>query len=296
MATDTLPLNSTTTRKMRHYVTLLKFRLSALVVFSGAFGYLLANQASLDGWMFGGFLLGSFLITGSANTINQIIERDLDKLMKRTAARPLPTGNLSVAEAAVYAALLGVIGVGLIIYCSNLLAGMLGLLSLVLYAFVYTPLKQRSPIAVLVGAFPGALPPLIGWAAAANDLSAGAWAIFAVQFFWQFPHFWAIAWVADEDYRRAGFKMLPFGGEKDFRTAFQMMIYTLVLLPLGILPAYLHVTGVASAIVASIAAALFLLQTFELLEKGTDKAALRIMFSSFLYLPTVQIAFLLDKI
>ena len=149
---------------------------------------------------------------------------------------------------------------------------------------------------MLVGAFPGALPPLLGWVAATGAISQEALVIFGIQFIWQFPHFWAIAWVADEDYRRAGFKLLPSGGGKDFRTAVQIMTYTLFLIPLGLLPLKLGITGIDSAIVVTICGVLFLGQTFRLMVDGSRRAALHIMFSSFIYLPVVQIAYLLDKV
>jgi heme o synthase len=167
---------------------------------------------------------------------------------------------------------------------------------MILYGFVYTPLKRKGPIAVLVGAFPGAFPPMIGWVAATNHFGWEPGILFAIQFFWQFPHFWAIAWVLDEDYKKAGFKLLPPRGGKDLNTAIQMMINTLFLLPLGWIPYQMGMTGINSALVAMICGILFLAQTFHLMRKCTDKTALQLMFGSFLYLPIVQIAFLLDKI
>ena len=282
--------------KIKQYLMLLKFRLSSLVVFSGAFGYLLADTSNFNWISFTAFCLGSFLITGSANTINQIIERDLDKLMRRTANRPLPTGALSLQGASIYAVLLAIAGVGIIITFVNTFSALLGLFSLILYAFIYTPLKQKTSASVFVGAFPGAFPPLIGWVAATGSIGIEALVIFAIQFIWQFPHFWAIAWVADDDYKRAGFKMLPSGGNKDSNAAFSIMTYTLFLIPLGMLPMQFGITGVTSAIVATICGILFLLQSFYLIRKPDDKAALNIMFGSFFYLPIVQITYLLDKL
>jgi protoheme IX farnesyltransferase len=167
---------------------------------------------------------------------------------------------------------------------------------MILYVFVYTPLKRVGPIAVFVGAIPGAMPPLLGWTAATGAISYEALIIFGIQFVWQFPHFWAIAWVSDEDYKKAGFKLLPSGGGKDLHTAIQIMIYTLFLLPLGLLPSYFGLTGLNSGIVATICGVLFLAQTFSLMRDGSRKSALKIMFGSFLYLPIVQIAYLLDKV
>jgi protoheme IX farnesyltransferase len=170
------------------------------------------------------------------------------------------------------------------------------MLSMVLYSFVYTPLKRVGPIAVFVGAIPGALPPLLGWVAATGQITYEAMIIFGIQFIWQFPHFWAIAWLADEDYQKAGFKLLPAKGKKDMRTAINIMIYTLFLLPLGLLPARFEVAGINSAIIATICGVLFLVQTFGLMRDNSRKSALRIMYGSFLYLPIVQIAYLIDKV
>ncbi len=293
LTTTTFPLSRAA--KIKQFAVMLKVRLSLLVVFSGAFGFSLATPTdqSIDYLKLWWLCVSSFMITGSANIINQIIEKDYDKLMKRTAFRPLPTGLISVQEAGVFAFLLGIIGFGLLFFLVNPLSAALSLLSLILYAFVYTPLKRISPICVFVGAFPGALPPLIGWAAQSEQVGLEAFIIFAIQFIWQFPHFWAIAWVAHEDYTNAGFKMLP--GEKNVNTAFQIMIYTLFLIPLGLLPSQFGIAGFTSAIVATCLGVLFLAQTFYLLRTGTNKAALQMMFGSFIYLPVVQIAYLLDK-
>lgn len=275
---------------------LLKFRLSFLVAFSCGFGYVLASQGVLDWSRLLIICFGGFLISGASITINQIIEKDLDKLMSRTKSRPLPTGRVSVNEAIIFSVLVGAAGLFLLSLYTNLLTTLLALVSMVLYSFVYTPLKRVGPVAVFVGAIPGALPPLLGWTAATGVVSHEALIIFGIQFIWQFPHFWAIAWVADEDYKKAGFKLLPSGGQKDLRTAVQIMIYTLFLIPLGLLPAKFGMTGIDSAIVVTICGVLFLSQTFSLMIRGTRSSAMRIMFGSFLYLPIVQIAFLLDKL
>jgi protoheme IX farnesyltransferase len=281
--------------KVKAYFELLKFRLSALVAFSCAFGYVLAspqlNWINLM-WVF----FGGFMLSGASVTVNQIIEKDLDKLMTRTQNRPLPTGRLSVNEALYFSVVCFLIGVVVLYLTTNLLTTSLSILSMVLYSFIYTPLKRVGPIAVFVGAIPGALPPLLGWTAATGSISHEALIIFGIQFIWQFPHFWAIAWVADDDYKKAGFKLLPSGGQRDFNTAIQIVIYTLFLIPLGLLPAKFGITGINSAIVATVCGVLFLAQTFYLLKEGDRNAALRIMFGSFLYLPIVQIAYLMDKV
>jgi protoheme IX farnesyltransferase len=281
--------------KAKAYWELLKFRLSFLVAFSCAFGFVLATPR-VDWFILTMVFVGGFLLSGSSVIVNQVIEKDLDKLMTRTMSRPLPTNRVTVNEAILVSAFCFIAGVGLLMNYTNPLTTALSILSMVLYSFVYTPLKRVGPIAVFVGAIPGALPPLLGWTAATGVISHEALIIFGIQFIWQFPHFWAIAWVADEDYKKAGFKLLPSSGEKDLNTAVQIMIYTMCLIPLGMLPATFGITGVNSAIVATICGVLFFAQTFSLMKSGDRKAALKIMFGSFLYLPIVQIAYLLDKV
>lgn len=283
--------------RAKAYYELLKFRLSALVTFSAVFGFILGDSGSSFGWSsFLGLALGGFLISGASGAANEIMERDLDKLMKRTKNRPLPLQIISLTEAYWFTFSIAFIGLALLWIYTNPLTTWLGVLSMVLYVFVYTPLKRVGPIAVFVGAIPGAMPPLLGWTAATGAISYEALIIFGIQFIWQFPHFWAIAWVSDEDYKKAGFKLLPSGGGQDLNTAIQIMIYTLFLLPLGLLPSYFGLTGLNSGIVATVCGVLFLAQTFSLMRDCSRKSALKIMFGSFLYLPIVQIAYLLDKL
>ncbi|MDR7130414.1 protoheme IX farnesyltransferase [Algoriphagus sp. 4150] len=290
-------ISSLVVGKIKAYAELIKLRLSALVTFSAVFGYILGDRGVSFGWSgFIGLAIGGFLISGASCAANEILERDLDKLMKRTQNRPLPLKLISLQEALWVTSIVSIVGVGLLWYFTNPLTTWLGILSMVLYVFVYTPLKRVGPIAVFVGAIPGALPPLLGWTAATGSISHEALIIFGIQFIWQFPHFWAIAWVGDEDYKAAGFKLLPSGGGKDLNTAIQIMIYTLFLLPLGLLPSYFGLTGMTSGIVATVCGVLFLAQTFSLMKDCSRKSALRIMFGSFLYLPIVQIAYLLDKL
>ncbi|PWJ60160.1 protoheme IX farnesyltransferase [Dyadobacter jejuensis] len=274
---------------------LLKFRLAALIAFSGAMGYCL-GAAVIDALQLVAFVVASIAVTGAANIINQILEKDLDKLMKRTAGRPLPSGRISVDQAILWAVVLGVVSMVIFVWMFNISTALISLLSLVLYGFVYTPLKRVGPIAVFVGAIPGAFPPMIGWVAATNHFGLEPGILFAIQFFWQFPHFWAIAWVLDDDYKRAGFRLLPANGLKDSDTTLQIMIYTLFLIPVGWLPYKLGMTGINSAFIATVFGVLFLAQTFHLMRHCSDKTARQLMFGSFLYLPIVQIAFLLDKL
>jgi protoheme IX farnesyltransferase len=282
--------------KVKGYFKLFKFRLASLVVFSGGMGYMLGAKTEIVWVDMFLFALAGLLVTGSSNTINQIIEKDIDKLMSRTMNRPIPTGVISVSEALIFAIITGVSGIFLFAYYFNISSALLSLVSLLLYAFAYTPLKTRNPIAVLVGAIPGALPPMIGWVAITNQFGLEPGILFAIQFIWQFPHFWAIAWVLDDDYKKAGIKLLPSAGGRDMNTAFKIMIYTLLLIPLGFMPWLLGMTGINSALIALVCGILFLAQTFYLMKDCSRKAALQIMFGSFFYLPIVQIAYVLDKI
>jgi heme o synthase len=282
--------------KLKAYFQLTKFRLSFTVVLSSLFGYALANS-KFDNY--GNLLylgLGAFLVTASANIINQLKEKELDKLMERTKNRPLPSGRLTETEAIVFCIICGILGLAILYYVFNVRVFALSLLSLLLYGFVYTPLKRVGPIAVAVGALPGAFPPMIGWIAHTNQFGLEPGILFAIQFFWQFPHFWAIAWVLDDDYNKAGFKLLPSKGGTNLSSAIQITIYTLFLLPLCWLPYYLKMTGVNSGILATFCGILFLAQTLFLMKKQDKKSALRLMFGSFLYLPILQLLYLFDKI
>lgn len=282
--------------KISAYFELIKFRLSFLVAFSSGFGYMLAGHADFKWFTFMMFCLGAIVMSGSAITINQILEKEYDKMMKRTRNRPLPTERVTVSEAWIFSGVLLLIGSTILLNFTNELTFFLSITSFILYSFVYTPLKRVGPIAVFVGAIPGALPPLLGWVAYTGAITYEAIIIFGIQFIWQFPHFWAIAWLADDDYKKAGFKLLPGKGEKDFKTAVNIMIYTLFLLPFGLLPAKFGLTGINSAIVATVCGVLFLAQTFRLMRDNSRVSALRIMYGSFLYLPIVQIAYLIDKV
>jgi protoheme IX farnesyltransferase len=281
--------------KAKAYFELLKFRLSFLVAFSCGFGYVLGS-AAVNWTTLAMLFLGGFLLSGASVIVNQILEKDLDKVMTRTMNRPLPTHRVNVQEAIACCVVCLLAGVLILVAYTNLLTAILSVISMILYSFVYTPLKRVGPIAVFVGAIPGALPPLLGWTAATGRVSFEALIIFGIQFIWQFPHFWAIAWVADDDYKKAGFKLLPSSGQKDLNTAIQIMIYTMFLIPLGLLPATFGITGINSAIIATVCGVIFFAMTFSLMKSGDRKSALKIMFGSFLYLPIVQIAYLLDKV
>lgn len=282
--------------KLADYKQLVKFRLTSIVVFSAGMGYLLAAPAAID-WP-GLLLIGlaGFFVTGSANALNEIIEKDYDKLMKRTANRPLPTNRMSTVEALLMAGLMGVAGIFLLATQFNYLAALIGALSLLSYAFIYTPLKRISNIAVFVGAIPGALPPMIGWVAMTGSITLEAFILFSIQFLWQFPHFWAIAWVAHDDYTRAGFRLLPSEGGKTRQSAFYNIVYILFLIPVSLLPFILGFSGWISAIVIAVVGLVFLLQAYKLYTDCDNKAAKQLMFGSFVYLPVVFLALVFDKL
>lgn len=282
--------------KVNDYKQLIKFTLNITVVFSTILTYLLVPGIEFDIKMVCLLAIGGILITGAANAINQIYEKDSDKLMKRTANRPIASGRMSVTEGWLVVGVSIAVGTFILAYFFNWSAALLSLFSLFLYGFVYTPLKKVSAISVLVGAIPGAMPCLIGWVAGADNFSAGGWAFFAIQFLWQFPHFWAIAWVAHADYTRAGFKLLPNQNEPTQNTAIQAILYTLAMIPFGFLPFYLGITGQMSMWLVLAANIAMTIQCIRLYKDMDVKAARRVMFSSYIYMPVVFLVFYADKI
>ena len=217
-------------------------------------------------------------------------------MMKRTAKRPIASGRMSISEGWAFAITTGAVGIFILGNYLNWTAAGIAFLSLFLYAFIYTPLKKVSSVSVLLGAVPGALPCLIGWAAGNDDLSAGGWVLFAIQFFWQFPHFWAIAWIAHKDYSGAGFKLLPSVEGPTKYSAIQSIIYSLLLIPVGFMPYIFGVSGQWSLIIVFIANLFMVWQSVRLYREMEVKAARRVMFSSYIYLPVVLLALLIDKV
>jgi protoheme IX farnesyltransferase len=282
--------------KVKDYMLLIKFTLSLTVVFSSVLSYLLAPNVQFNLKMVLLLTLGGMLVTGSANAINQVTEKDTDALMKRTGSRPVAAGRMSVAEGWAFAIGSGVAGCVILWYFFNWQAALLSLLSLFVYSFIYTPLKKVSAISVLVGAFPGAFPCLIGWVAGAGAFTAGGWVLFAIQFLWQFPHFWAIAWVAYNDYNKAGFKLLPNQNEPTRQTALQAVGYALMMIPLGFLPVYFNMSGSFSMWLLLAANIAMVIQCTRLYKDMTPKAARRVMFSSYIYLPVVLLSLYADKV
>jgi heme o synthase len=283
------------TAKLADYSAFIKLRLSLLVVFSAAMGFFFGTTGPVDWTRFTFLMISGFLVTGASNGFNQVMEKDLDKLMTRTSDRPLPTERMKLYEGLLLSIVLGATGLLLLALFVNLKSCILGAFALLSYAFAYTPLKRITPFAVFVGAFPGAVPPMLGYTAATGNIDFTAWLLFAIQFIWQFPHFWAIAWVLDDDYKKAGFKMLPSGG-RDRASAFQTMVYTLGLIPLGFLPYTFHKITLLTALLILLAGILFSLQALRLYRQGTVKAASQLMLGSFAYLPFVQLLMVFGKI
>ena len=282
--------------KVKDYFQLIKFTLSFTVVFSCVICYLLAPDVTYNFKMVALLFAAGMLVTGAANAINQAVEKDTDALMKRTAKRPVANGRMSQSEAYTFALVAGTIGVFIMWNFFNLSSALLSAFSLFIYAYIYTPLKKINSIAVLVGAFPGALPCLIGWVAGTGIFSTGGFILFAIQFLWQFPHFWAIAWVAHNDYSKAGFKLLPADKGPTKFTAMQAIIYSLIMIPAGILPFYFGMTGIISLWIVTIANIFMVVQCIRLYAQMDVKAARRVMFSSYIYLPVVFLSLLADKI
>ncbi len=283
---------------VKDYFQLIKFTLSFLVVFSTVISYLLATDYRNVSHVLLLFLAG-MLITGSANTINQIAEKDTDALMKRTAGRPVASGRMSATHATVFAIITGVAGLLIMLLIFNWQSSLIGLLSLFIYGFIYTPLKKVNSVAVLVGGLPGALPCLIGWAAAYYNSPiewTGGWIIFAIQFIWQFPHFWAIAWVAHKDYSAAGFKLLPSDKGPTKFTAVQTIMYSTLMLPIGVLPYYYNISGITSLWILMVCNIAMIALSVRLYIKMDVASARRVMFSSYFYLAVVFIALLADKV
>ncbi len=287
--------------KIKDYLQLMKFTLSFTVVFSCVICYLLAPAVvGFDLKMILLLFIAGMMIAGSANTINQAVEKDTDAMMKRTANRPVASGRMSISEAYTFALITGLVGVLIMYYFFNLTSAFISAASLFLYAFIYTPLKKINSIAVLVGAFPGALPCLIGWVAGfpTNVFInwTGGLVLFGIQFLWQFPHFWAIAWVAHNDYSKAGFKLLPSDKGPTKFTALQALLYSVMMIPVGMLPYYFGISGQISFFVLIVCNLFMVVQCSRLYIEMSVKAARRVMFSSYIYLPVVLLALLADKL
>jgi heme o synthase len=280
---------------------LIKFRLTFLVVFSASVTFLIGSKVSIDGiapgidWMNWLILIaGGFFVTSAANCFNEVIEVDLDKLMTRTKDRPMPAGHMTTGQGLVSGLVMGMLGTWLLGKL-NIETGLLSVFSIFLYAFAYTPLKRKSPIAVFVGAIPGALPPLIGYVAAHGKIDRIAVILFLIQFVWQFPHFWSIAWVLDDDYKKAGFRLLPTT-KRDKVSAFITFLSALILIPVSLLPTFYGFGGYYIAGVSLAAGLVFAWLAFKMWMNMDLASARKVMFCSFFYLPLVQLILLFDFI
>ena len=292
---------------IKDFKNLVKLRLTLLVVFSASVTFLIGQKIQIErgnidyinwkNWLI--LIVGGFLVTGAANCFNEIIEKDLDKLMTRTKDRPMPAGRMTTGQGLVLGLVMGIIGTRLLLIL-NLETGIISVFSILLYAFAYTPLKRKSPIAVFVGAIPGALPPLIGYLAALGNTTAFeavdyqiAIILFAIQFVWQFPHFWAIAWVLDDDYKKAGFRLLPTT-KRDKVSAGFTLASTLLLIPVSLLPTIYGFGGNIIAVVSLVIGIWFAWLAIKLFMKLDIDSARKLMFASFIYLPVVQLVLLFN--
>lgn len=281
----------------RVIVQLAKLRLSLLVVLSGVIAFALGRDGVATGWEWTLFTVAGLFTTISANIVNQILEREPDALMDRTRNRPLPTGRLEPGLAWGLVAVFGVVGMGIYAWVFTGLSFWLAFASWCLYGFIYTPLKRVTPIAVAVGAVPGAMPLLIGFAAATGTVGPEALLMFVVQFIWQFPHFWSLAWVLADDYARGGFRLLPGrSGKPDGVMAALMFLYALLLIPAGWLPYFLGYVSLRAGLVCTVAGLAFLYTNYKLLRHQDRATARGVMFGSFFYLPAMQLAVLLDRL
>ena len=273
-----------------------KAKLAVSVVFSSIAGYFLgAYQLSLTAILLLAF--GGYCMVGASNAYNQIIEKDLDALMKRTRNRPIPSGRMSVRTALAIAIVLTVLGV-ISLYVLSPKTALFGAISIFLYTSVYTPLKTRTPLSVFVGAFPGAIPFMLGWVAATDDFGIEPGTLFMIQFFWQFPHFWALGWMLHDDYRKGGFKMLPTG-KRDSGTAFQIILYTIWMIVISVVPVFgftgrLHLS-IPAAVLVLLAGLVMLFFAMRLYEKRDNTAARKLMLASVTYISLIQIIYVVDK-
>ena len=293
MKTDQLetPIQVNIMTKSKAFVSLMKLRLSSLVVLSAFFGFFMA-KGDLNSLAMYSLLLGGLLITGSSNGLNQLLEIKTDSMMSRTKSRPLPVQIISKTETIIFCIIIGALGLFLL-YTINYKSMLLGLFSMVVYVLIYTPLKQKSAIAVFVGAIPGSIPPLLGYVAVSNDFGLEPGVLFMLQFFWQFPHFWALAWKLDEDYKKAGFRLLP-NIEKNKKSAFQIMLYSAFLIPSSMLPWAAEMTGITSMIIGICLSLIMYTPAIRLYFTLEDKYANKIMYYSFAYLPILFTVYCFD--
>lgn len=285
---------------MKTYIELIKPRLSATVIFSSFAGYLLASTEQ-DYLLLSKLLIGGLFLVGASNGLNQVYEVNTDALMTRTKNRPLPTKRISITSAFIFSLVLGLIGV-FFLFTINLRCAFFGALSCLIYVIGYTPLKTSTPISGFIGAFPGAMPFMLGWVAVSNQFTLETGILFAIQFLWQFPHFWSIAWLRFDDYMKAKIQLLP-SGQKDHKSAFQIVFYTFWLLPVSVSPLLLKYFNINSTLDLSLIGSIliislgliFFIKSLKLLKTKSDSDAKKLMIWSLIYLPFLQIIYIMDK-
>ena len=281
---------------VKNFTEITKLRLSVSVVFSSVAGYLL-GAAEVDFMILLLLCIGGYCMVGASNVYNQIMERDLDSLMDRTKNRPIPAGRMSIAAALSTAVILTIVGIS-VLYSINPQTAMFGAISIFIYVFLYTPLKTKTPLSVFVGAFPGAIPFMLGWVAATNDFGIEPGTLFMIQFFWQFPHFWAIGWFLFDDYKKGGFFMLPTG-KRDRTTAVQVVFYSVCTVLSSLIPAFgvtgaFYITPISAVIIGGLGI-WFVYYGLRLYKQKTDKSAKQLMLVSVSYITLLQIIYVADK-
>ena len=276
------------------YISLTKPRLNLLVVLTSAAGYYLGVTGPLNLAEMAKAVAGTALVAGGAAVLNQVYERDTDARMRRTRMRPLPDQRMAAPEATIYGVVMSVAGLATLAWSTNWVAATLALATIALYLFVYTPMKRTSNLSTLVGAVPGALPAVIGWSAARGDIAIGGWTLFAIVFLWQIPHFMAIAWMYRDDYRAAGFPMLPVVEPDGLRTGQQALLYAAALLPVSIGPSVVGIAGWAYFWLALVLGIALLVLSARFARSRTDKAARELFFASIIYLPLIWAVMVLD--
>ena len=283
--------------KLKDYSMLMKLSLSIMVVFSSVMSYLLSPKIVLFNWeMVSWLFISGIFITGSANTMNQIIEKKSDAKMKRTSNRPLATGRMTEEEAWIFAIVTGIIGISVLALIFNVWAATLALSSMFLYAFVYTPLKKKGKIALFVGAVSGSAPCLIGWVAGNDYLSLGGIVLFTIQFLWQFPHFYAISWLAKDDYKKLGFRFLPFKNQPNRRTAMDTIFYSIAICWVAIIPFFIQMTDWRGTTIVLLASIYLLTKCIVLYNKLDNIRAKQLLLTCYLYIPIMYFSLLIDKI
>jgi protoheme IX farnesyltransferase len=299
METVTADINETKAVGVREriaaFVELTKPRIAVLLVLTSAAGFYLASQGPFDYVLFANSMIAIALLAFGVATLNQYWERNIDKLMERTSTRPLPTSKVTPTESLIFGIGLCTIAEIYLLLLVNPLTAILGLIVIVGYVLVYTPLKTRTSVSTAIGAIPGALPPLMGWTAAANDITLAAWALFAMQFLWQFPHFMAIAWMYREEYAKAGILMLPVVEPSGRLTSRQIVMFSVMLLPVSLAPFFFAVSGFVFLIGAIILGVAFLIVSIQSARAKTNEMAKRLLLASVIYLPLLFILMVADK-